>query len=340
MKTSATNKKIRELISAVSEKSLVPRPEFQRRLVWTMEDKNKFLETVLMGFPFPEIYVADGDVDTETAKGTQLLVDGQQRVSTLCQYFSGDPKLVLKSVRPYAQLDEEERKRFLGYDVAVRDLGSVTKEQVLEVFQRINATSYSLNEMEINNAIYAGALKKFGDSICEIDFFENHGTFRVSDLRRMGDLRYVLTIVISMMSGYFNRDDELESKLQQYNDDFPYERDMRNRLQRVLDFIDECGFSNKSRIWKKADLFTVIVEVDRFYVEEKRDLQPSDVVKTLEEFYSKVDEAAGEGGGAVSTYYKAALQASNDRINRIRRGVVVAALLRRQDPDVAAVAFN
>ena len=135
MKTSATNKKIRELISAVSEKSLVPRPEFQRRLVWTMEDKNKFLETVLMGFPFPEIYVADGDVDTETAKGTQLLVDGQQRVSTLCQYFSGDPKLVLKSVRPYAQLDEEERKRFLGYDVAVRDLGSVTKEQVLEVFQ-------------------------------------------------------------------------------------------------------------------------------------------------------------------------------------------------------------
>ena len=43
MKTAPTNKKIRELISMVKEGKLVPRPEFQRRLVWTRDDKNHFL---------------------------------------------------------------------------------------------------------------------------------------------------------------------------------------------------------------------------------------------------------------------------------------------------------
>ena len=37
-----------------------------------------FLDTVTKGLPFPEIYIADGDVDLETGEGTQLLVDGLQ----------------------------------------------------------------------------------------------------------------------------------------------------------------------------------------------------------------------------------------------------------------------
>ncbi len=78
MKTGATNKKVREIISLVRDEKLVPRPEFQRRLVWSQKDKNYFLDSILQGYPFPEIYLADGDVDLDTGEGTQLLVDGLQ----------------------------------------------------------------------------------------------------------------------------------------------------------------------------------------------------------------------------------------------------------------------
>ncbi|MBK7927772.1 MAG: DUF262 domain-containing protein [Bryobacterales bacterium] len=104
MKTAATNKKIREIIQVVREGKLVPRPEFQRRLVWSRDDKNHFLDTILRGYPFTEIYFADGDVNLETGEGTQLLVDGLQRVSTIIQYFDGDSELKLTSVVPYRDL--------------------------------------------------------------------------------------------------------------------------------------------------------------------------------------------------------------------------------------------
>jgi len=127
MKTAPNNKKVREIITLVKEGKLIPRPEFQRRLVWTRNDKNNFIDTILRGYPFPEIYFADGDVDLNTGEGTQLLVDGLQRVNTLVQYFSGDNELKLTIVPAYNELGKEEKQAFLQYDVAVRDLGNSFK---------------------------------------------------------------------------------------------------------------------------------------------------------------------------------------------------------------------
>src|SRR3712207_5743041 len=114
MKTSATNRKIRSLIVSIRDETLIPRPDFQRRLVWTNKDKTRFLDTVLRNFPFPEIYVAAGAVDVDTGQGTELLVDGQQRITTLYQYFTGADTLRLgRDVKPYTELTPEEKARFL-----------------------------------------------------------------------------------------------------------------------------------------------------------------------------------------------------------------------------------
>jgi len=333
MKTSPTNKKIREIISMVKERKLLPRPEFQRRLVWSREDKNHFLDSILRGYPFPEIYFADGVVDLETGEGSQLLVDGLQRVSTIIQYFDGDPDLKLTAVSPYKLLTEEDKKLFLQYDVAVRDLGSITKEEVIEVFKRLNATKYSLLDIEINNAIYAGSLKVFCDSISENAFFKNHTIFNSLDYKRMGDLRYVLGIVGTMIQGYFNRDDAFESLLSRYNDDFPLETEILSRIQNTFDFIEECGFDSKSRAWKKADLFTLIIELDHALNVLRLDLQPIEVLNALNPFYDSVEKSTVNFDSIASVYYKSALQASNDKINRIRRGLIIGELIRKQSYD-------
>lgn len=78
MKTVGTNIKLRVLLTDIRDRKLIPRPEFQRRLVWSDKHKNAFIDTVLQGLPFPEIYVAAGDVDLTTGEGNQMLVDGQQ----------------------------------------------------------------------------------------------------------------------------------------------------------------------------------------------------------------------------------------------------------------------
>ena len=329
MKTAATNKKVRELIRAVREGKLLPRAEFQRRLVWSRDDKNHFIDTILRGYPFPEIYLADGEVDLNTGTGTQLLVDGLQRVSTIIQYFEGDSDLKLTTVSPYRELPEEDKKGFLQYDVAVRDLGGISREEIIEVFQRLNATKYSLLDIEVNNAVYAGALKKYAERLAADPFFEEHNVFNALDLKRMGDLRYALTIVITLMSGYFNRDDEFGNLLERYNDDFPPERGLDSRIHEVLNFIQECAFTPKSRVWRKADLFTLIIELDQILSRAAHSLQPSTVVNDLETFYGRIDTTSVSVSDVPAIYYKAALQASNDRINRVRRGVIVSGVLRQ-----------
>jgi hypothetical protein len=327
MKTSPTNKKVRELIGMVKESKLVPRPEFQRRLVWSREDKNHFLDSVIRGYPFPEIYFADGDVNLDTGEGTQLLVDGLQRVNTLIQYFDGDDSLKLTSIPAYRSLHEDEKKAFLQYDVAVRDLGAITKDEIIEVFKRLNATKYSLLDIEINNAVYAGALKSFCDRLAAHEFFRSHGVFNALDYKRMGDLRYVLGVVGTMIQGYFNRDDAFENLLDRYNDEFPAEAEILERLQDTFNFLEECAFESKSRAWKKADLFSLLVELDQCLHVNRVPLQPSKVLETLTAFYNAVENSPVNQDQVSSIYYKAALQASNDKINRIRRGVVISCLL-------------
>lgn len=340
MKTSPSSVKIRQIITQVREAKLVPRPEFQRRLVWTPDDKIRFIDTILKGYPFPEIYVANGAVDVDTGEGQQLLVDGQQRVTTIVSYFQGDPSTSGATISSYAELEKAEKENFLNYDVAVRDLGSVKSDEIIEVFRRINSTNYSLNEVEINNAVYAGELMRLASALAEHDFFDNHRVFRTSDIKRMGDTRFTLQVIITMLAGYFNRDDLFEQFLADYNDHFPQRDDIAKRIMNIFSYMEECGFSNKSRIWKRSDLFTALVQLD-FVLCGNSAPSPIDTVQRLESFFAHVDSEGMESSNrAVSVYAKASLQASNDRINRIRRGVIFEAVMLGNDPNQALDALG
>lgn len=321
MKTAATNKKVREIITLIRDKKLIPKPDFQRRLVWSTDDKNNFIDTILSGYPFPEIFIADGNVDLATGDGLQVLVDGQQRVTTLFEYFTNSSTLKLKSVPPYSSLSEQAQRDFLNYDVAVRDLGSVSLEQIKEVFRRINVTSYPLNPMELNNAIYAGALKNFAEDISNLDFFENHRIFNANDMRRMGDIRYILTLICTMLTGYFNRDDELETLLNKFNDTFPFKNEVDSRIKSVLSYIDDMSLGKDCRIWKKADLFTAIIEID--LIEESLLPKANIAREKLSKFYNEVQLASlGESLGLANDYYIDAVQGTNNKSNRVNRGKI------------------
>jgi hypothetical protein len=326
MKTSATNRKLRLLLTGIQNGTLLPRPEFQRRLVWSNKHKIAFLRTVLEGYPFPEIYIAAGDVNSDTGEGTEMLVDGQQRISTLYQYFKASEDLKLtEGIQPYKELIEPQKIAFLEYEVVIRDLGNLPIPEILEVFKRINSTNYALNTMEVHNARFDGEFKQFGEELASHPFFDQARFFTPSEIRRMGDTRFCLTLIITLMSGYFNRDDSLEKYLESYNEDFEQKDSLKVEFDAVADFILRCDFDMKSRVWKKADLFSLFVEVHRAVFRRKLGLRPYQVQSNLKDFYRKVDEVTDPNEISVyeGIYYKAALQATNDRGNRIKRGEVI-----------------
>ena len=332
MKTSATNKKVGELLTDIRNKTLIPRPEFQRRLVWSNTHKSAFIQTVLEGYPFPEIYIAAGEVDLDTGKRTVMLVDGQQRLTTLKQYFEASPELRLSNkITPYLQLTKEEKIKFLEYEVVIRDLGKIPIDTVIEIFRRINSMNYALNAMEVQNARFDGEVKQFAEKLAQHPFFHDRLVFYTNEIKRMGDVRFALSIIITVMSNYFHRDSEHENFLRQFNDEFEEKDCLEDRFERVFKFIDKCKFSQDSRVWKKADLFTLLVEVYRALIKENKLLEPAEVGERLRKFYELVDrsgqqekeiEIEGEHR-RIFEYYTATRQATNDRITRINRGKIL-----------------
>lgn len=327
MKTTATNIKLRKLLTGIKNETLIPRPEFQRRLVWSQKHKNAFVRTVIEGFPFPEIYIASGDVDENTGEGKEILVDGQQRITTLFHYFSGTLKLE-KDVPPYQELTD--KTAFLDYDVVMRDLGTMSIEEIKEVFLRINSTNYALNPMEINNARFDGAIKLFADKIASSEFFEKNKVFSSTDIKRMGDTRLTLSIIITLISNHFNRDKELEPFLERYNDDFPYAKNMETEFNKVFEFIDNMEFDLKHRVWKKADLFSLIIELHKLMFKDKLQLDSTEVKRKLNEFYKKIDAFDPEKPGNESNiinYVKASRSGTNDRSFRVERGEILRSII-------------
>lgn len=328
MQTSATNKRLRSLLTGLRDGTVIPNPHFQRRLVWSNEHKVAFLETVLEGLPFPEIFMSAGEVNPDTGDGTELIVDGQQRITTLYYYFVGSPDLYLpeNSVPAYVNLKQEEKIAFLEYEVVVRDLGPLTEDETRDIFHRINSTKYSLNAMEVNNSRFDGELKKFAENLAVDDFFLSHKFFTALDGRRMNDTRFVLTLVITMMSGYFNLDAEHEAYLEQYNDEFPQREEIAGRARTVFDFIDKCEFSSRDRIWQKADMLTAAVEIDRIINLDGKTLDPAAVRKELQIFYQQVNsvtDAEVQTPPDAVEYYRRVRSGINNRSNRVNRAVAV-----------------
>ncbi len=72
--------------------------------------------------------------------------------------------------------------------------------------------------------------------------FEETKFFSPNEVRRMGDLRFILVLIVTTMSQYFNRDEEITEYLQRYNDEFLEYVNMRDKFLRVIEFIRQCAF--------------------------------------------------------------------------------------------------
>lgn len=331
MRTAPESRKISTILRSLRDGSLQPQPDFQRRAVWTSKDKIAFVETILLGYPFPEIYVAVGAVDTETGDATELLVDGQQRVRTIDEYFRGvSPFARTQAITRYANLEEDAKRQFLNYDVSVRNLGIVELEEIRTVFQRMNATSYDLNDMERYNAVYLGAYKQFAERIAQDDFFMEHRIFSPADIRRMKDVSFVASLTSAMMSDYFHRDEQVEEYLERYNEEFEQEEKIEARYRRVFGLLQEMGFNRSSRAWKKADFYTMFVELDRLVNRQGVELDAASSGPRLADFFDQVDavrDADEPPEGNVGDYFRATLQSTNDRGPRTTRGRIIRAVL-------------
>lgn len=143
------------LVNDLMSETLVSDPYYQRNLVWRDLHKQDFIETILLGFPFPQIFISKGKINLEKRMSIASIVDGQQRCNAIQDYVNN--KFSVKN-RYFDDLSTEEKAIFFKYEIAVIELDLDHNDpRVKEIFQRINRTSSSLTGIEKKASEYSAS---------------------------------------------------------------------------------------------------------------------------------------------------------------------------------------
>lgn len=315
IRPSVTNPTIAGLYREISDGILVLAPEFQRKFVWTQEHQEQFIDTILNGLPFPEIYVSTGEVDIELMRTVRHVIDGQQRLTTIKNYIDGRSDRPFTLVRPYAELNKDEKSEFLSYEVVVRDLGKINPETVREIFRRINLTKFKLDTIEIHNAIYDGKYIQAAKDILDSTDISVFGVFKESEFSRMADLHFVLLVMTTLEAGgYFAQDSEVENFIERYNEEYPDTRGTTGRLKFSLNMISDLGLPPDSMWFRKSNFFTLVCEVAM-----NSEQLVGNLGERLLDLEERVMKNKNNSGSEYGVYYSYMYQNTNGRKARIIR---------------------
>lgn len=161
---------VRELITQYSEGD-IEKPELQRKYVWNKKVASRFIESLLLGLPVPSIFLANIE-----STGKRLIIDGYQRIRTLHDYINdgiwrGDDsvfRLVDSNMinnrwrnKTFEELSESDKRRLKNYTIHAiifEQRRPANDSAMFQIFERINTSGVSLNDQEVRNCVYQGAM--------------------------------------------------------------------------------------------------------------------------------------------------------------------------------------
>ena len=162
---------IRDILSW-EERGKIIIPDFQREFVWDYNQCCKFIESILLGLPVPDMFIFR---DRTTSIEKFILIDGLQRYTCIKQFVNG--KFIAKGTErkfainiknsewykyTYDSLSVEDKAMFDDYSLRMNVFDSIENNESLkklymqEIFERINTGSEKLTDQEIRNAVYSG----------------------------------------------------------------------------------------------------------------------------------------------------------------------------------------
>ena len=315
IRPSVTNPTIADVYHLIDEGKLILRPDFQRKFVWTFEHQEAFVDTILIGLPFPEIYVCEGDVDVQKLRTTRLVIDGQQRLTTIRNYIEGRHEHPPVKIMPYQSLTNEQKQEFLSYQIVMRDLGKLDDDTTREIFRRINLTKFKLDDVEIHNAVYDGYFIQAAKYVLDNIALEQYGVFRESEFTRMADLHFILLVMATIENGgYFAQDREVEPKVSGFNDEYPSKDHMIAVLIKTFAIIRDLELPFDSMWFRKSNFFTLVVEIATHL-----DKLPTDLKISLITLEDQVMKNRANTESVFHNYYSYMYQATHGRTARVVR---------------------
>lgn len=157
---------------------------YQRKLVWSLEDKILFIDSLMKAFPIPNIMMAE--YNGKEGNTTYGIIDGLQRINAIISFMLGEFPISINGKTGYFNincatgtfdlfqegklrqrdpvLDRQICTEFRGYKLPI--ISTSHDEAIIdEIFKRLNSTGTKLSKHDLRQA---GALNKFSQLVREI----------------------------------------------------------------------------------------------------------------------------------------------------------------------------
>ncbi len=173
----ATDWTTETIISQLRRGNIVLNPSFQRRDAWKPQQKSRFIESLILGLPIPQIVLAEA----KDRRGKFIVLDGKQRLLALLQFWG----LGQGAKNAYALSGLEVRKELMRKrlkDIEEKtefedDLNALLNQPIRTVviknwpsidflhlvFLRLNTGSVKLSPQELRQALFPGPFSDWID---------------------------------------------------------------------------------------------------------------------------------------------------------------------------------
>lgn len=330
------------------------KPPFQRRPVWTPRQKCYLIETILLDFPIPEIYVQRSV--TAEGKETFAVVDGQQRVRSVLQFIGSETdedeqefnKFMLDRLDSasewrglsFGDLNDEQRKAFFSYEFTVRYLYTESDADTKDVFRRLNKYLTPLKPQELRNATYSGPFAKLAEKLADDEYWAENKIITPAAIRRQSDVEFVSELMIGALhgpqGGAPSLIDNYYSMYEDYDDEFPHQRSVTSDFRRTLDAIRDVLPNVKDLRWgNKTDFYTMFVVFAHLLRKTRlRRREKNQLRRVLAEFAAEIDDRSTNENAQVSeeamSYVRAVRRGANEKARRAARHEAFSAIVRRK----------
>lgn len=152
-------------------------PRFQRRDAWDITRKSRFIESLILGLPVPQIVLAM----SQTERGKYLVLDGKQRLLTILQFYgkseTSNNSFSLRGLQLRPDLnklkyDDLTKNILNSSDISALDNQTIrtilirnwkSEKLLYQIFLRLNVESTPLSPQELRQALHPGPFSNFVD---------------------------------------------------------------------------------------------------------------------------------------------------------------------------------
>ncbi|PKR56144.1 GmrSD restriction endonuclease domain-containing protein [Thalassospira marina] len=181
MTVSPQGMSVQALYRLYRDESLLVNRQYQRKLVWTVSEKQRLIDSLLQDYPLPLFLFAE--ITNSEGKTVMEVIDGMQRLNAIFSYIeqgftwedqafdieeftrarhAAEAGVFAPLSNDVRRLDAKSCANLLDYQLAVTVFPGEQSERITQVFGRINSGGKQLSDQERRQA---GVLTPFAETI-------------------------------------------------------------------------------------------------------------------------------------------------------------------------------